>query len=445
VSFNPDVLLRQLTELSVFAAAPARYVIAFSGGLDSAVLLHALAVSRASHQVPVVAVYVDHGLHAESAAWADHCQVFANELEIEFHGLQVDVDRQSGMGLEAAAREARYAALKNLVQPNDWLLSAHHKDDQAETLLLNLMRGSGPAGLAGIGSVRSFSQGWLVRPLLDVSRNDLEEYAADQGLVWVDDPSNDDQQFDRNFLRHEVLPQLETRWPDAAGRIRRSAALAREATSLLTDLAASDLEQASDRPDRLLISKLKGLSPARQRNVLRHVVSSLGLPMPGAVHLEQIQSHLFEAREDAQPLVTWPGVSVRRYREHLYLLPGASGNSQLPEAMPFDGEQVELPVGLGSLVLAPGADKGLSDEVIANGLEVRYRVGGEEFKPAGQAHTRKLKKLLQDEGIVPWMRECLPLLYSGGELVAVADLWVAEFAMSDVGTAVEWRNRPAIH
>jgi len=444
VSFNSDVLLRQLTELSEIAVTPARYVVAFSGGLDSAVLLHALAASRASHQVPVVAVHVDHGLHADSASWADHCQAFANEFEIEFHGLQVDVDRQSGMGLEAAAREVRYAALRNLVQPNDWLLSAHHKDDQAETLLLNLMRGSGPAGLAGIGSVRSFAQGWLVRPLLDVSRNDLEKYAAEQGLAWVDDPSNDDQQFDRNFLRHEVLPQLETRWPDAAGRIRRSAALAREATLLLTDLAASDLEQVCDRPDRLLISKLKGLSPARQRNVLRHVVSSLGLPMPGAVHLEQIQSHLLEAREDAQPHVTWTGVSVRRYREHLHLLPGAAEDALLPEAMPFVGEQLELPAGLGSLVLAPGADKGLSDEVIVKGLEVRYRVGGEEFKPAGQAHTRKLKKLLQDEGIVPWMRERLPLLYSGGELVAVADLWVAAFAMSDAGTAIEWRNRPAI-
>jgi len=445
VSFNPDVLLRQLTELSEIAPAPARYVIAFSGGLDSAVLLHALAASRAAHKVPVVAVHVNHGLHAESASWAGHCQAFANELEIEFHGLQVDVDRQSGMGLEAAAREVRYAALRSLVQPNDWLLSAHHKDDQAETLLLNLMRGSGPAGLAGIGSVRSFSQGWLVRPLLDVSRNDLENYATEKGLVWVDDPSNDDQQFDRNFLRHEVLPQLETRWPDAAGRIRRSAALAREATLLLADLARADVERVGDRRDRLLISKLQSLSPERQRNVLRHVVSSLGLPMPGAVHLEQIQSHLLEAREDAQPLVTWPGVSVRRYREHLYVLPGAAEDSQLPEAMPFLGEQVELPAGLGSLVLATGADKGLSDEVIAKGLEVRYRVGGEEFKPAGQAHTRKLKKLLQDEGIVPWMRDYLPLLYSGGELVAVADLWVAELAMSDVGTAIEWRNRPAIH
>jgi tRNA(Ile)-lysidine synthase len=409
------------------------------------VLLHALAASKETHRIPVLAVHVDHGLHPESAAWANHCQNFADAHELELHSLTVDVDQKSGKGLEAAAREARYAALRNLLGPNDWLLSAHHKDDQAETLLLNLMRGSGPAGLAGIGSVRSFSQGWLVRPLLDVSRTDLEKYAAEQGLVWLDDPSNDDQQFDRNFLRHEVLPRLEERWPDAAGRIRRSAALAREATLLLTDLAASDLEQASDRPDRLLISKLKDLSPARQRNVLRHVVYSLGLPMPGAVHLEQIQSHLFEAREDAQPLVTWTGVCVRRYREHLYLLPGAAEDVLLPEAMPFVGEQLKLPAGLGSLVLAPGADKGLSDEVIAKGLEVRYRVGGEEFKPADQRHTRKLKKLLQDEGIVPWMRERLPLLYSGGELVAVADLWIAAFAMSDAGTAIEWLNRPAIH
>ncbi len=445
MSFNPDVLLRQLAELSAFAVEPARYVVAFSGGLDSAVLLHALAASRARHQIAVVAVHVDHGLHAESAAWADHCQAFAAELELEFHGLQVDVDRQSGLGLEAAAREARYAALRNLVKPNDWLLSAHHKDDQAETLLLNLMRGSGPAGLAGIDPIRPLASGWLVRPLLDVSRNDLEKYAGEQDLVWVDDPSNVDQQFDRNYLRHEVLPLLEARWSDAAGRIRRSAALAREATSLLTDLAGADLESVADRPDRLLISKLLSLSSARQRNVLRHVVSSLGLPMPAAVHLEQIQSHLLDAREDAQPHVTWPGVSVRRYREHLYLLPNAAGDARLPEVMPIVGDRVDLAAGLGTLVLARGAEKGLSDEIIAQGLEVRYRIGGEEFKPSGQSHTRKLKKLLQDEGIVPWMRERLPLLYSGGELVAVADLWIAASAMSKAGTVIEWRNRPAIH
>ena len=445
MSFSSDVLLRQLTELSEFAPTPARYVIAFSGGLDSTVLLHAFAASRASHQTPLVALHVDHGLHAESAAWADHCRAFADARELEFHGLKVDVDRQSGMGLEAAAREARYAALRNLLEPNDWLVSAHHKDDQAETLLLNLMRGSGPAGLAGIGSLRPFACGWLVRPLLEVARNDLEKYADEHGLDWVDDPSNADQRFDRNYLRQEVLPLLEARWPDAAGRIRRSATLAREASSLLTDLAEADFEQVGDRPDRLLISKLLGLSSARQRNVLRHVCSSLGLPMPGAVHLQQILSQLFEAREDAQPVVSWPGVAVRRYRDRLYILPDDAGDSQLPEATTVIGEYLELPAGLGALVLSGGAEKGLSDEIIGKGLEVRYRIGGERFKPVNQSHTRKLKKLLQDEGVVPWMRERLPLLYAGGELVAVADLWIAASAKSETGTAIEWRNRPAIH
>ena len=445
MSFTPDGLLRKLTELSAVSASPARYVIAFSGGLDSAVLLHALADSRGTHDVPVVAVHVDHGLHAESAVWADHCKVFAAGLGLEFHELKVDVDRRSGMGLEAAARKARYAGLRDLLEPNDWLLSAHHKDDQAETLLLNLMRGSGPAGLAGIDSIRPFACGWLVRPLLEISRNELEEYAAELGLAWVEDPSNADQNFDRNFLRHEILPRLEKRWPDAAGRIRRSAALAREATSLLTDLAAKDREEVGDRPDRLRIDKLQALSPERQRNLLRHVVFSLGMPMPGAVHLQQIQSHLLDAREDAQPLVSWPGVRVRRYREHLYLLPEIAEESQWPEATAVVGEQVDLPGGLGTLLFVRNTENGLSDAVIGKGLEVRYRVGGEEFKPVGQSHTRKLKKLLQDEGVVPWMRERLPLLYSGGELVAVADLWIAASAMSEVGTAIEWRNRPAIH
>ncbi len=445
MSFTPDVLLRQLEELSAASTSPARYVVAFSGGLDSAVLLHVLAKSQSVHQVAVIAVHVEHGLHAESDVWADHCKKFAEGLGLEFQELKVEVDRQSGMGLEAAAREARYAALGEFLKPDDWLLSAHHKDDQAETLLLNLMRGSGPAGLAGICAIRPFASGQLVRPLLEISRSSLEEYATQNGLVWLDDPSNADQQFDRNYLRHEILPRLETRWPDAAGRIRRSAALAREATDLLTELAAADREQVGDRPDRLRISELQGLSSSRQRNLLRHVVFSLGMPMPGAVHLQQIQSNLLEAREDAQPLVSWPGVRARRYRGHLYLLPDIVEDSQWPETTVVIGDHVDLPGRLGTLRFVQHAEAGLSDEVIGRGLEVRYRTGGEEFRPAGQGHTRKLKKLLQDEGVVPWMRERLPLLYSGGELVAVADLWIAASAMSAAGTAIEWRNRPSIH
>lgn len=444
MSFSPEILLQTVAELAEQTGDPNRYVVAFSGGLDSTVLTHALATSRVGGNAPIVAVYVDHGLQRESANWDDHCREFAKSLDIEYAGLRVAVDLQSGLGLEAAARDARYGAFRDILEPGDWLLSAHHRDDQAETVLLNLMRGSGPAGLAGIRALRRFGAGWLVRPLLDVPRNHLQKYANKHALEWMVDPSNLDQQFDRNYLRHEVLPRLSARWPDAPNRIRHSAKLAGEASMLLRELARMDLEPIGDRLDCLPIRPIVALSSARQRNLLRHVVFELGLPMPGSKHLERVVTDLLQARNDAQPLVSWPGVEARRHGGRLYLMP--SGELQTPpaEITRFDGAKVRLGGGLGKLVLRPGADQGLSDAVVERGLELRYRKGGEEIKPVGQSHTRKLKKLLQDEDVVPWMRNRLPLIYSNERLVAVADLWIADEAASAPGTAIEWINRPPL-
>ena len=445
MTFNVSILLARLAEAAELAGTPRRYVIAFSGGLDSTVLTHALAVSREQHGVPMTAVYVDHGLSRESDSWRGHCEAFAGELGIEFIGLGVTVDTQSRAGLEAAAREARYAALRGLLEPGDWLLSAHHQDDQAETVLLHLMRSSGPAGLAGIRGVREFAAGWLVRPLLDIPRKSLQDYARSEGLDSVSDPSNVDQQFDRNYLRHEILPRLESRWPDAARRIRRSATLAREAATLLAELAGVDRQELGDRPDRLSIEGLRRLRPERQRNLLRHVIHDLGLPMPGAVNLENILTDLVAARDDAQPLVAWPGVRVRRYRDRLYVMPADDLESPRKAVQEVTGDRVLLPGGLGMLVLEAGAEVGLSERAMAARLEVRYRHGGEEIKVLDHKHTKKVKKLLQDEGVVPWMRDRLPLLYADDELIAVADLWLADAAASRPGTAIRWRNRPPIH
>jgi len=226
VNFDQETLPHKLAELGKLAGKPDRFVIAFSGGLDSTVLLHALASSRDMHKTALLAVHVDHSLHEDSASWTKHCESFAEALDTECVCVKVDVATGTGRGTEAAAREARYNAFRSLLRAGDWLLSAHHKDDQAETLLLNLMRGSGPAGLAGIGEVQPFAAGWLVRPLLSISRNELRNYANELELNWIDDPSNEDRQFDRNYLRHEVIPRLDERWPDVANRLRRSAFLA---------------------------------------------------------------------------------------------------------------------------------------------------------------------------------------------------------------------------
>jgi len=444
VSFDRESLLRELMGLAVLSGDPKRLVIAFSGGLDSTVLLHALAVSRDAHGKSLLAVHVDHGLHEDSGRWGDHCEATARSLDVEIERVAVDVMTDAGKGTEAAARTARYDVLQSLIQEGDWLLSAHHKDDQAETLLLNLMRGSGPSGLAGIGEVQPFAGGWLVRPLLPYSQSDLRNYATKHELNWVDDPSNEDRQFDRNYLRHEILPRLEERWPGVSGRLQQSAVLAGEAATMLDQLADDDLQALADRPDRLSLDALRALPSERQRNVIRYVVRELGLPAPPATQLRSILADLLPAREDAQPLVQWKGAEVRRYRDHVYVLPeNKFGLEGVAIQLPDDG--LDLDAGMGELQLETGAAQGLTRAVVDAGLEVRYRCGGEEIKPAGQSHTRKLKKLLQDEGIVPWMRDRLPLLYSGGELVAVADLWLASAAAAEPGVAVRWKNRPPIH
>ena len=444
MSFSADALLEALNALTDNASFAERYVVAFSGGLDSTVLLHALADSSDRHETPVFAVHIDHGLHPASKRWTEHAREMAGTLGVEFHAERVEVDTASGSGTEAAAREARYAALARVAKPGDWILSAHHREDQAETLLLNLLRGSGPAGLAGIASIRRFAGAWLARPLLSFSRSDLRDYAIRHELSWIDDPSNEDRAFDRNFLRHEVLPTIESRWPGAAGRLYRSSMLASDAASLLQDLAAIDAQGLGTRPDRLDLVALRSLSTARQRNVLRYALQKTGLATPSAAQLQRVLDEVVAARADADPQLRWNGVEIRRYREQLYLLPGAE---QLPVA-PLAWEQperLELGNGNGQLMLQQEADLGLDPALFIRGLHVRYRQGGEKIKLLDQRHTKSLKNLLQEEGVVPWMRDRIPLLYAGDELVAVADLWLADAAAKRPGLAVQWKNRPPIH
>ena len=436
-------LSQQLAKLEEVAGAPARYVVAFSGGLDSTVLLHALVELHEQSDVPLLAIHVDHGLQPDSAGWSKQCAAFAKQLGVEFRAVVVTVQLDTGKGPEASAREARYAALRTEMQSGDWLLSAHHCNDQAETLLLNLIRGSGPAGIAGIGAMRRFGPGWLARPILNVEGAAIRQYANDAGLSWIEDPSNTDRGFDRNFLRLEILPRLESRWPDVAVRLRRSAGHAGEASTLLVELAEIDLAGVDGRAERLPIDGVTQLSPARQRNLIRHALRCLGLSMPTALQLDRVLSEVIPARDDAQPLVSWPGASVRRYRNGLYLLPEKL--TAALEYLDFSGSRAELGGGLGALNFESGAEVGLSEQLITRGLNIRPRIGGEKFQPEGQSHTRKLKKLLQEEGVVPWMRDRLPLVYSGEQLVAVGDLWMAADAVSRPGVAVRWSGRPALH
>ena len=447
MTFSPAILAESLSQLKDIAGQPARLVIAYSGGLDSTVLAHALSSLKRDReyfaQTPVVAIHIDHRLQPESLIWSEHCAESAAALGIEFQSFSVTVQLESGKGPEASARDARYAALHARLQSGDWLLSAHHREDQAETLLLNLIRGSGPAGVAGIGEVRRFAPGWLARPMLNVNRSDILQYAIDHDLKWVEDPSNTDRRFDRNFLRHEVLSRLRSRWPDIAARLQRSASHAGEASQLLLELAEIDRAALGACSGRLPIDGLLALSQARRRNVIRFALRDQGLSTPTTLQLQRIMTEVILAREDAQPLVSWPGGSVRRYRNGLYLLP--ENLADAVKTASLQDNQLDLGAGLGRLILETGANTGVSDALIRGGLCIRPREGGEEIQPVGQRHTRKLKKLLQEEGVVPWMRDRLPLIYAGERLVAVGDLWLANDAVASPGAAVRWIGRPALH
>ncbi len=444
MSFKAEDLLQRLLELESLATAPKRYLIALSGGLDSTVLAHALASTRLQHGKALIAIHVDHRLQNESGAWAEQCEQFATELGLEFLCEAVDVEVQGGDGPEAAARDARYAALAKHVADGDWLLSAHHQDDQAETLMLNLLRGSGPAGLAGMRPMRQFSRGWLSRPLLGVSRDDLMAYAMREELRWIDDPSNEDVDFDRNFLRNKVLPLITGRWPGAAARMARSAELARDASNLLSELAELDIKSLGGVCDRLSVTGLHKLSKSRQFNLLRQAAKLSELPVPATPQLLAIVEQLLPAREDAEPLVSWPGGEARRYRDTLYLQPTFSA-ADFAKGQPFGDGEVLIGPGLGTLALGSCDGPGLSETVVAQGLCLRRREGGEEIQLPGQSHTKKLKKLLQEEGVLPWFRQQLPLIYSGGQLVAVADLWIAAGALAEKGRAIRWRNKPDLY
>lgn len=443
MSFDSDILLERLATLTADEPVK-RWLVAFSGGIDSSVLLHALAKSAGHGQAEIVAIHVNHGLHPDADKWEQHCRQFAGELGVASSNRRVTVDSDLKSGPEAAARQARYAILQTLVERGDCVLSAHHEEDQAETLLLNLMRGSGVAGLAGIGAAQTFGAGRLLRPLLGVSGESIEAYARRHGLSWIDDPSNADTRFDRNFLRQEILPRLAARWPAVSARLKQSADLASEASMLLKDLADIDLAAAGT-PGRLDLEVLQALTPARQRNLLRQAVNLSGLPPPPATRLYQAVHELIPARKDAQPLVSWPGAELRRYRGHLYILTAMAEAPAEPAARLKPGQPLDLGAGLGKLALEAGVAGGVAPGLVGEGLRVSYRHGGEEIRPAGHERTQKLKKLLQQAGIVPWMRERLPLLYAGDKLVAVADLWIAAECTDKAGFGVSWCNHASLH
>lgn len=424
-TFSPQALGRVLIE-RLKLPANARLKVAYSGGVDSHVLLHALARLRATTGFALAAVHVDHGLQPRSREWSGHCVRIGADLGVPCAVERIEVGTGAGEGLEAAARRERYAALARHVGTDEVLLTAHHLDDQAETVLLQLLRGAGVHGLSAMPELAPFGAGLHARPLLGFTRAQLAAYARAEGLHWIEDLSNFDTRHGRNLIRTRVLPVLKERWPQAAQQLARTARHAAEAAALLDELAQADLD-ACHHGAALWIPALLRLPAGRRRNALRRWIRARGFRAPSAATLERILAQTQAAPRTRHAAIRWPEAQVRRYRDALLLLP-AGGRPDPGLRRAWDGKApLEIPeLGL-RLRLVEAIGSGLARARLGPAaLTVRLRRGGEACRLPGRAHRHRLKKLLQAAGVPPWERERLPLLYVGDELAAVGDLWVCE-------------------
>ena len=415
-----------------------RLVLAFSGGLDSTVLLHLLAERRETLSFQLFAQHVHHGLSPNADDWANFCQQVCLKLNIPFELSKVNINKNSGLGTEATAREARYKALLSVNA--DFICLAHHQDDQAETLLLQLARGAGVKGLAGMAVM----SGKLLRPLLDVPRSRLEAYAKQHQLIWIEDESNTDTRFDRNFIRHKVLPILEESYPSIRQTISRSAQNMADANELLDELALIDALQAGFHPDKrttISLSTLKNLSEPRVNNCLRWWLAKNSLQMPSQQQLQQITQQLMHAKQDASiALKVSERLILRRYQNRAYLVQELLPNA--PINWLWQGEDViDLP-NKTQLIFSKKMGEGISLRKIENAtLRIKFRDGNERFKPQlGRPH-RSLKVMLQNVNMPPWQRAQLPLIFMDDTLVVIPNIGVdANFQASneEMGLVVNW-------
>jgi tRNA(Ile)-lysidine synthase len=422
-------------------------VVALSGGADSSALLAAASVLRdAGGDRHLRAVHIDHGLQAAAAEFRVACQVQCERLRVPLTVLTVNVEVRPGDSLEAAARDARYAALAADLAPGECLLTAHHTRDQAETLLLQALRGAGLKGLAAMPACRKFGPGWHVRPLLDVPQWVLLEFGAKFAPAPASDPMNEDLRFDRNYLRRRIWPMLEERWPGVGNSLTRTARHVAEAEQLLEESASADLIRLRD-GEALSVPALRALPPLRRHNAVRLWLNEAGVQPPSTARLAETMRQVFEAQPDHMPAVSWGESAMRRYRHRLFLTAAIAPRLEGAREWQVGSVQpLELGNGLGSLAWT-AQQGGIDPKFSSVLLQVRARGGGETLKPSAKAKTQTVQHLCQGLGVLPWMRDALPLLFAGNDLIAVGDLWLDAHwcAAADAsGFALTWQGAPII-
>ena len=460
------------------------FLLGYSGGVDSHVLLFLMHQLRSlSPHVKLTAIHINHNLSHNSPAWVVHCQNICSQLEIPLLIFPIVLNLKKGMSLEEAARNERYRVFFDQMQSAETcLLTAHHQNDQAETVLIQLLRGAGPKGLAAMPQIQKFSHGKLIRPLLNVTRKEINHFAEQNKLNWINDESNQDFRFARNFLRDKITPILEDQWPSFGKSLSRSARHCAETSKLLEDLAEIDLNQLQNQSNSIDAGLFLKLSFSRQSNLLRYWIQKCRVRVPNESKLHAFIKMLQQAGVDKSPKIVWEGVELFKQRNQIYLLP-KDNNSNIPVGFQEGGEArassrsgayieyvssewqqqsqnlkgdgyslkkiiwdlkgpLMLPNQLGILSVREHVLGGLDPAIRFKPLEVRFRSQGEKIQPVGSPYRKSLKKLFQEWNIPAWQRSQIPLLYLDGKLISVIGYCISQeiVATQGLGLEISWKK-----
>ena len=441
-SQNIEEILKQ----QIQAHSIKKICVSLSGGVDSIVLLYALNQCLDKGCL-IRAIHINHNLAKDSQVWADFCKRTCDRIQIQIDIHSIKVKNTEGFGIEAAARKARYQKLQRSIQEGEWLMTAHHQEDQLETILLRMARGTGIEGLQGIQKQFNFGKGKILRPLLDVSKSEVLGYARKNNLDWVEDASNQETYFDRNFLRMNVIPKLKERWPAFSSSVSRLSNISNQTSTLLKELAQQDL--GSNYPIKNLdIDILKNKSNGRVINIIRFLILKNEMTVPSMKVLNSGVNILLNPKS-VNPTMVWNNYCIKRYVDKLYFL-------KLSELQPNQSNKlmhwsIDEPLILdedgSSLAAIMAIGRGLSLKKCNKNLDVQFRKGGESIRPVGHKITKKLKKLFQEDRILPWTRDKIPLLYKKNELIGVGDLWFNQNYIAseeEDGFLVNWSRNISI-